>query len=129
LLPYQPLFDRDNAQFAATLVELNGADWTTSKNSLSFARIYKEAAETDVTVEQAALEVGDGLTDKLLITALKKWATPVKDGGLGQILPPTLQFFTREDELGRPVPLPMLREHFEEAYPIIQYAVRGIVPK
>ena len=129
LLPYQPLFDRDNAQFTQTIAELNGADWTTSKNSLTFARIYKEWAETDVDTVQAALEVGDGLTDKLLIAALKKWGTPKKDGGMGQILPPTLQFFTREDELGRAAPLPMLREHFEEVYPIIQYAVRGIVPK
>lgn len=129
LLPYQKLYDRDNAQYTQALAELNGDDWTPSKNSSTYARIYREWAEADVTPEQAAIEVGDGLTDKLLIEALKKWGTPVKDKGMGQVLPPVLQMFTREDNLGKSTPMPILREHFEEVYPIVQYAVRGIVPK
>lgn len=122
----QPLlrwYDRDTQDFAKTLAELNGPDWTPAKNAEEYSKFWKKWAEDEVSLEQAALELGDGQNPKNLAETLKKYATPVAQGGLGQVVPNTLLAYMQDP------PDTLLRPHFEEAFYYLNAASRGLIHK
>lgn len=121
LRPLQRDVEDDAAKFARALAELNGPIWTPRENAGAYRDLWETYHDSDVTAEIAAREIG-GLTARQLVERLRHYATPVNEGGLGQLIPQSLQGFTRDP------PLPMLRDHFEENFAVLNRAARGYVP-
>lgn len=120
LLPLQKWYDRDVRDFTEALAELNGIDWTPTKNSNEYSKFWKKWSEDDVSLEQAALEIGDGQTAKGLQAAIRRYATPKNKGGLGKLVPNALLAYTTDP------PGELLREHYEELYSKLQEISRGV---
>lgn len=120
LQPMERWYQRDNRDFAQTLVELNGVDWTPAKNATELSKLWDAWENRKVTIELACVELGDGVTPKGLSDQLNLYAKPIADKGKGTPLPPTVLEF-KQQPAGT-----MLRPHFEEAYPFLQAVVRGI---
>jgi hypothetical protein len=118
--PFQQKLDADNLRFTAALAELNGAAWTVRKNSNAIGKAWKWAVDDDVSRAQAAKEIG--VSEATLARQLWLYASPVEDGGKGQILPNSLQAYNREP------PLLLLREHADEAFSLLTLISRGLVP-
>lgn len=123
LLPLLRWYDRDANDFAKTLADLNGPDWTPLKNAQEYSRFWKRWAEDEVTLEQAALEIGDGQSAANLKKLLVKYATPADKGGLGQVVPNAILAYMQD------TPDTLLRPHLEEAYYYLQSASRGLISK
>lgn len=121
LLPLQNDYDDDLAKYVRALIQLNGADWTPAKNANSYKQVWKTVNDDDVTLEVAVRELGGGITKEKLVAALRGYASPPPHG-LGQLVPNALLAFMKEE------PLPMLRDHWEECYPVVMNAIKGYVP-
>lgn len=121
LLPLQNDYDDDLAKYVRALIQLNGADWTPARNANSYKQVWKMANDDDVTLEVAVRELGGGITKEKLVAALRGYASP-PPAGLGQLVPNALLAFMKEE------PLPMLRDHWDECFPIVINAVKGYVP-
>jgi hypothetical protein len=119
LIPLQQEVEDDNAKFARSLRQLNGPAWTPQRNAAAVKKLWEAWHDADVTPEVAARELG--CTEAHLLKSLERYVTPPADGGLGQQVPNSLVAFLR-----RPA-LPMLREHFEEHYALLQRIIRGLI--
>ncbi len=116
LSPYKEDMDTDIARFARSLRYLNGAKWTIKKNSDVIGDIWYNWAEKDVTLRQAAKELG--VTPALLQSSLRAHAKKTKAFGVNHVLGAFLH-----DE-----PLEILREHWEEFYQEAVFIVKGLTP-
>lgn len=103
---------RDQQDYAEVLGKLTGLK--PQEMARAFARMHEQYRERDLGLAQAAREAGvDGAK---LLAALKVYATA--NGSLDPVLAGLLQ----EPEV------PIRREHYEEAYSLLQTVLRGYRP-
>lgn len=102
---------RDQADYAEVVLKLTGLK--PSELARAFAKLHESYQEADVDLAQAAREVG--CSKPHLLAALKVYA---KSGPLDPVLAGLLQV---PEE-------PIIRSHFEEAFPLVQLALRGYQP-
>jgi len=121
LTPLQRDQDRDTQIFKDALTDLNGVGWTPARNAAAVKKVWKAWTDDTVTVEMAARELG-GITANQLVARIKRYASPIESGGLGQVIPNVLLAYLHDR------PLPIIREHFEEVYHVLQLIAGGYVP-
>lgn len=115
LRPFLPKLNQDVRRFKEALEELNGKDWTPAVNSQNYQRAWKEWNDDSVTLTQAARECG--VTVSVLQRTLRTYYTKVKIANL--VLATYLL-----DEPGE-----ILREHWEEQFPLVMSLLMGLVPE
>lgn len=103
---------RDNADFAMAVGACNG--WTTKENSLAYGSFWAKYVEEPVLLQRACEELN--CTSEQLVNALSGQLKTV-----GQIDAVVAAY------LANP-PTAIRREQFEEAFPLMMYAIRGLVP-
>lgn len=103
---------RDNEQYAAAVLRCNGL--TLAANARAYRTFWDRYVEEDFGPERVAAEVG--ITKEQLLAGLGAYTK--KTGSVDPILAGLLQT----------PPLPIRSDQFEEAYPLLQTAIRGYVP-
>ena len=122
LRPLNRHLKRDIDEYTFTLRDLLGPTANGSDIGTLYTELWDKWHDTEVTLEQAAREVGT-VTGNQLRKALQHYATPRSEGGLGRVLPNSLLGFTKDE------PSSMLREHWEESFDTVQFILeqtRGV---
>lgn len=116
--PLQDRYDDDQRFYARTLMRLVG--WTPKEMANAYAAAWVSYAETPVTGQQLARELG---TDyDAMIAALKRYVAPSAYGGGGSQDPVVTEFLKKPE-------FPNRREYIEETYILFQFALIGQVKK
>jgi hypothetical protein len=116
-----PLFDRyedDQRVYTRTLKRLTG--WEPKELAAAYADTWREYADTVVEGAQLAHEFG--VDQKMLLSKVKRFVSPVQKGGGGST-DPILIAYLKDPEV------PMRREYVEEAYILFLQALGYEEPK
>lgn len=103
---------RDQADYARAIARCNGL--SPAENARGYARAFDAYLERDLTPGDVAREIG--VTEAMLLDGLKKYAATA--GQLDPVLAGLIQT----------PPVPVRREHAEEAVPLLYLALKGYVP-
>jgi hypothetical protein len=120
LRPLEDFIDRDRDRYARATWRLTGLK--TREVARGYRRLWKWANDDDVSLDQAARELG--VPPKYVVTVLRKIAKSPSYGQAGVgFLDPVLAAFLPDK------PHKLLRDHFEESYPLLQTHLKGYIPK
>jgi hypothetical protein len=114
LRPLEDRYEDDQRVYARTLKRLTG--WTPKELAAAYASAWAAYAETAVTGEQLARELG--VSHEAMIAALRRYVAPAAAGGGGSQDPVVIGFLKKPEFRAR-------REYIEEAYILFQLAMQG----